>query len=389
MTLPYRTEETGVRTDILIAVEDPGAANFVLDLPPGLRKRGLAMTLVGFGHSPRFLRDRGVECLEPGREATYDQIIDSVRPHLVLVGTSQNAESPVLALLESAKSRGIPVVGFVDMAVDADRRFRGISLNPLRHAPDWLLVPDQPTRQAFLALGFDGSRILRCGHPAYDRVIRRATELGEKDRRAMRVQAFGADPAPRQVWMFAAEHGDDDSRLRAGPDYLLHGRGSSARRVDIVLEEVLEARAKLLPSPFLILRLHPKNTADEFRSYLAEVDLVSQNEDPLTLVWLSDLIIGLSSMLMMEAALMGRRTLAVVPRECEREWSPSVVEGVTPCVTTRAALWQALTNQVEAVPPRIPLGAIDSICMVLDELLAGNLSPERQPRARPRLATWQ
>jgi predicted glycosyltransferase len=138
--------------------------------------------------------------------------------------------------------------------------------------------------------------------------------------------------------MFAAEHGGDDSRQRRSAEYTLHGRGSSDRRADIVLEEVLDAAALLEPRPYVVLRLHPKNSREEFARYLNEVDLVSEGGDPIELIWASDLVVGLSSILLMEAAVAGRPTLSVVPREAERVWSPSVMEELTPCVTTRKAL---------------------------------------------------
>ena len=68
----------------------------------------------------------------------------------------------------------------------------------------------------------------------------------------------------------------------------------------------------------------------------------------MTLILASDLVIGLSSIFLMEAAIAGRPTLCVVPREAECAWSPSVTEGLTPCATTRTALRRFL-----ATPPEV------------------------------------
>ncbi len=330
------------RLDVLIAVEDPGAANFVLELPGTFSREGMSCRIVAWGPARGFLLDRGLAFGEPAPGAGPGDILDADASRVVLAGTSQNPRSPVLGLIDEAGERGIPTVGFVDTAADANLRFNGLTDDPLRHAPQWLLVPDKVTEQAFAALGFPGERVRICGHPAYDRVLRRVRDFERLDRSVLREELLGEDPFPRPVWMFAAEHGGDDPRQRRGPGYTLHGRGDSDRRTDIVLEEVLDVAAQWEPRPYVVLRLHPKNTREEFAHYLPEVDFVSSGGDPLRLVWISDVILGLSSMLLMEAALAGRYALSVVPREEEREWCPGVVNGLTPCVHTRQGLREAL-----------------------------------------------
>jgi hypothetical protein len=146
----------------------------------------------------------------------------------------------------------------------------------------------------------------------------------------------------------------------------LHGRGGSERRADIVFEEILDSSALISPRPFLALRLHPKNSREEFARYLAEVDFVSQGGDALELIWSSDLVLGMSSILLMEAALAGRPTLSVVPRESEREWCPSVTEGLTPCVTTRRELKEALSRK-HVASCKTP--EADSVSRILDVIL--------------------
>lgn len=334
-----------MRLHVLIAVEDPGAANFVLELPEAFERAGVSCSLFACGHAREFLLDRQVKCQEFPVGAEPREILNMCGPSLLLAGTSQNPDSPVLALIDEFKKQRLPTMAFVDMAADADLRFKGRSEAPLKHEPDCLLVVDRTTETAFLKLGFPASQIHISGHPAYDRVRSRAKDLAKYDLSWLRRKVLGSEPFPRPVWVFAAEHGGDDPRQMRGPDYTLHGWGGADRRVDIVFEEILDARALMSPRPFLALRLHPKNSREEFARYLPEVDIVSQGGDALELIWASDLILGMSSILLMEAALAGRPTLSVVPRESERIWSPSVTEGLTPYVTTRGKLRSMLSRE--------------------------------------------
>jgi hypothetical protein len=328
--------------DVLIVVEDPGAANFILDLPGALANAGVSSRIVSCGHAAQYLKDRHVASDSYPASLHPGEFVNAHPFRLLLAGTSQNPDSPVLALIDECRRRNLPTIGFVDMAADAHLRFSGRAANPLQHAPESIIVADPATRGAFEDLGFPADRIHVSGHPAYDRVRQRAAKLAKGSRSALRTRLLGGDPAPRPVWVFAAEHGEDDPRQKRSAEYTLHGRGGSDRRTDIVLEEVLDAASALEPRPYVALRLHPKNTREEFARYVSEVDIVSQGGDPIELIWASDLVLGMSSILLMEAAVAGRPTLSVVPRECERIWSPSVMEGLTRMVFTREQLKSAV-----------------------------------------------
>ena len=338
----------------------------MLELPEAFERAGVSCSVFACGHAMGFLLDRQVKCHELPVGAEPREILNMCGPRLLLAGTSQNPDSPVLALIDEFKKQRLPTVAFVDMAADADLRFKGRSEAPLKHEPDCLLVVDRTTETAFLKLGFPASHIHISGHPAYDRVRSRAKDLAKYDLSWLRRKVLGSEPFPRPVWVFAAEHGGDDPRQRRGPDYTLHGWGGADRRVDIVFEEILDARALMSPRPFLALRLHPKNSREEFARYLQEVDMFSQGGDALELIWTADLVLGMSSILLMEAALAGRPTLSVVPRESESTWSPSVTEGLTPCVTTRADLKSILGRKNVAGCASFEA---DSVSKVIDAVL--------------------
>jgi hypothetical protein len=152
--------------------------------------------------------------------------------------------------------------------------------------------------------------------------------------------------------MFPSNHKDDlvvvfvseistglnPSKYSRLPDYTLTGRGTRMDRTEIVLEEFLDAAAQLKPSPYLVLRMHPKNTKEELASFLGDFRQISEKEAPLKLVYAADLVVGMTSMLLLEAAIMGRPTLSIVPRVAEKESLPTIRAGITPCVTTRDEL---------------------------------------------------
>ena len=53
-----------MQVDILIAVEDPGAANFILDVPSEIKKNNFTAALISFGYSKEFFRIREISSYE-------------------------------------------------------------------------------------------------------------------------------------------------------------------------------------------------------------------------------------------------------------------------------------------------------------------------------------
>lgn len=362
-------------TDVLIFAEDPGAVNFVAELPKALERRGLSSTMLAAGLATQGLAARGVPfevVAEPG-----GRLLDAMAPRVLVVGTCENIRTHAFALLDEARRASTPSVGVVDARMNADRRFRGESDNPLRYAPDWLLVPDAATRQAFVALGYPEPRVVVCGHPHYDHVRRVGACLSRDDRDALRRRLFpGADG--RQVVMFAT-----DGSVRIAPQtradiasYTLLGDGSSVGRTEIVLEEFLRAVASLEPRPYLVLRPHPKDAVDDYQAYLDRVDLVSSQGSALELLYAADLVVGLTSALLTEACVLGRPTLSVIPRASEKAWLAAIEAGATPCVTTRDAIAPAIgaiLRNGAAAPSEanglFPDGALDRAVVAIERLL--------------------
>lgn len=349
------------RAEVLLYVEDPGAANFVADLVLALGDRA---RLYAGGVARVLLDERGVAWLP--LELPPAELLARQRPALVLVGTAENPETPGLALVDAARAAGIESAAVVDAPQNAEHRFRGRGSAPLAHAPDWILVPDEQTRASYVGLGHPSARALVTGHPQWDRVLQLRAALEREGRAAVQARALPEMPAGAPLVVFLAEISDGfgAARYRRSADYTLAGRGGADGRTEIVLEELLDALAALPRRPSLALRLHPKNDPAEFAAYREELDAISIGGPPYALVFAADLVVGMTTTLLAEAVLLGRPTLAVLPREAERAWLPPVAAEATPVVTTRTALRRELTRLLAgqaAAPPPAAAGAVERL----------------------------
>lgn len=331
---------------IAAVIEDPGAANSLVGLTEALAEKGIELRIyatdAAFDYAPT------LELSVIDLSALKLPFSERDRPAAILVGTSENPESPVFGITAAALNAGIPCFGLIDGPANAVHRFRGTGSDPLAHAPDYLLVMDPVAKDAYVDLGFDTARIDIVGHPAMDRVRARQTSLETEGRANIRARRFPGVVADRCLVLFLAEKSDgvDPQDFRRSSAYTLNGRGGRDDRTEICLEETIDALADLAPDAALAVRLHPKNQPDTFVPYAPELDAITSGGDPLEDVFAADLVIGLTSVLLFEAAVMGRPTISVTPRKLEAGWLSSIGLGLTRHVCTsgdlRASIAEAL-----------------------------------------------
>lgn len=344
---------TGPKTEVLIFVEDPGAANFVAPLPAALADVGRRAKILSCGAATTYLSDRGGDYHPLPKHKTAAEILAEIDPAVLIVGTSENKQSRAFDFIADARAAGIPSIGVVDGPSCTEFRFRGESSDALKHVPDTVIVADAATKKDLIGLGLDEDRAVVCGHPHFDQVRDSAARIARRGKNTLRTEICPDAPDRKPIIAFLAEQADglDQSGYRRDESYTLFGRGTSDRRVDIVIEEFLDAIATLRERPFLVLRLHPKNRSEEFKQYLPEFDQVSQGGSPLELIMVSDKVVGLSSVLLAEAVLLGRPTLSIVPRGIEREWLITSASGITPCATNRQEVRYQIADEMSSAAP--------------------------------------
>jgi hypothetical protein len=327
---------TPVRKDALIFAEDPGAVNYVAALPVHLQVRGYSTRFLTLSHASRRAEELGVEHESLVTDPQADEIVNSLRPRVVVTGTSDRVDTPGLEFIAAARRQSIPSLGIVDGQAAYGHRFRGRGDTAIFFAPDWLAVPDAITAGNYVEVGFAADRVRVVGHPHYETINDRWHSLETEGRAAIR-RRVAPDAGDRQIVVFATEI--STSRGHAThtplPDDTLTGYSGTPLRVHRVLEEFLAVIEEMAPRPYLILRLHPKTQAEEFSAYLGQFDLVSNQGEPASLVYAADLVVGLTTILLEEAALVGTPALALIRRREEVTWLMGVRDGWIPYVTRR------------------------------------------------------
>lgn len=351
---------------ILAFAEDPGAANYLAPLVLDFRAKGWQVQLCASGFARKIFQDRKVDFRDVEGAADAETLLKNAEVRLLLVGTAENKKSLGLALVDAAKKLKIPSIGVIDAFMNARFRFSGTSRSPRAHAPDYLFVADAATKAEFMQLGFPAATIFAVGHPHYDFVAEQGKALTLASRDEIRSRIF---PQAKAAQLIVAFLDEGSARLNSYPDmekenFTLRGFKNPPGRTELVLEEFLAAAKKTLPNAHIVFRLHPKDTAEDFAAYKEDIHQWNSGGSALEMVYAADLVVGSTTMLLLEAALLGARTLSIVPRREEGEWLPCVRAGVTPLASEREeiapALREAMSQKREA-PGRedlVPLGAV-------------------------------
>ncbi|MGH8671301.1 MAG: hypothetical protein ACREUA_04590 [Burkholderiales bacterium] len=366
--------------DVLIFVEDPGAVHYIAALPAALEDRGRKIVVLSAGIATEYLEQRGIRHKKLTASAAPGQILRNINPRLLLVGTASNPDTAGLKLIAAARSARIPSVGVVDAAMNSGFRFRGRSDNPLAYAPDWILVPDEVTRNSFLELGARSERVLALGHPHYDFVIGLAETWRHKPHAHFRKQVFPDVPTDRAIVVFVSEGSARITPISKKDlaEFTLHGRSGTNGRTEIVLEELIEALASVTLKPYVVLRIHPRDDETDFAAYSGTIDKISKDEPALEVVYAANLVVGMTSMLLTEAALLGCAVLPIIPRKAEIEWLPLTRSGALTAATTQTAiakrLRELLSNtkgreQAERLRQAYPKGSTDQIAGFLHGII--------------------
>jgi hypothetical protein len=268
---------------IAAVTHDPGGANAVAAVIAALGAADVAIDAHAKGPAARRLAEMGVAC--HAFEGDHAQVVSALDADLLLTGTSAT-DCFELDAISAFAARGLPTLAVLDYPANYAQRFHRAAREGFV-APDFVATLDEASAAAMVASGISADRILPLGQPY----------LGWLLRRARRRQTT---PVRRRRILFASQ-----------PD---------AHELD-ALRLVVASLAELERRPALTLRFHPRQTERMTSlAYLANagIDAVVDDQTP-TLACLEahDVVLGITSTILIEAALLGRPTASVLSGEVD------------------------------------------------------------------------
>jgi hypothetical protein len=285
----------------LVMARDAGAAAALSPVARALIREGrLGVSIVAFGQAAGVFRERGLPVLSFSESPTQEQIESLLAregARVVLTGTSMQAAEDA-AFWDAARRAGIPSIALVDHWCNYSERFT--SEAPFDSVPDTIAVMDEAAAAALQAEGCPPGLLLVTGQPHFDEVIRDSATLSKTEVR----QELDVDSG-RTLLVFASE-----------PQGRYYGNSLGYNEQD-ALRALLESAAEVAPDAEVVVKLHPLEAPDAF-SDLPETERrvavrVVRAYPPEHLIRAADVILGMTSVLLLEAVLTGVPTISIRP----------------------------------------------------------------------------
>jgi hypothetical protein len=227
---------------------------------------------------------------------------------LLLCGTSANAYNLEHTFIEAARREGVPSLAVLDFWSNYTARFSRDG-SGLAYLPDRIAVMDELAYTEMLAEGFPAERLVITGQPAFDGLAQvRASFSDEARRRTRQALDIGEDDFA-VVFVsqpFATLFGRDESH----PQYPGYDEHTIFCGLLAVLEELSrELRRKTC----LVVRPHLREEAawwEQISGHAVPIRTAPGIDFP-ELALSADLVTGMTSTKLVEAARLGRRTFSL------------------------------------------------------------------------------
>lgn len=319
---------------ILCVAGDPGGANALKPVLALLANR-FQLQFAAYRQALEIWQQAGWKVADLGASPTLDEaglVLREKAPALLLTATSVNGIDWERYLLQAARELSIPSVSLLDFWSNYSRRF-SLQVN-LDSLPQQICVMDQRACNEMIAEGFPAEVLQITGQPALDAC---AVQMASAQLSAARALW----PAGSRRILFVSQ---PLSALHGGAEGCRAALGFDEQSVLALVFDVLTQlqqqgqtiAARVLP--------HPRESAQDF---LAAGYPLAHGFDAKVLVQAADIVIGMNSMLLLEAAAAGCVVISVQPDLHTADSLATNQSGATLPVYRAAQLLPVLTSLLD------------------------------------------
>lgn len=251
-----------------------------------------------------------------------------------------------------ARKNGIQSVAVLDQWQNYGKRFNGLDDSSFsKSLPTRICVMDESAKVALIREGFPAGKIVVTGHPSLAR-LKRITS------------SPSAEPAGKLRKHLSCNKDDLLMLFISEPFSKTLGEDIGFTEIDI-LEGLLDYMSGR-PDPdkcltrdgsiTLAIKLHPKNNYDSFERLKKKhrrlwrrlkIRTLRNEYDKTELLKSSDIIVGMSSIMLMESIASGKTTVSVQLDARHTDWCEAVNQGIIPLITSKPELKRVMNGLLD------------------------------------------
>lgn len=288
---------------------EPGGAEVLI---PAIRlvqaQLHLEAIVLGYGHAMERFARKEIICSEIGPVSMNDfSLLDCHAPDLLITSATSlpAVDMTEKYLWQQSKQRGIPSLAFLDQWQNYSVRFSGVQDSEyLAYQPDWINCLNEIGREEMIREGFDGGKLVTLGHPYLSSL---KDDFHRLDLAGLKASLHIS--AEDKVALFVSEP------IRE------HYGGMRGYDQYKVLEYFLSSLVEVKEPPRILVKLHPKDNlasfqvlAERFKSLTPQ--FISNELSPIESLAVSDFVFGMSSIMLIEAFILGKKVASLQPGLC-------------------------------------------------------------------------
>jgi len=275
---------------IIFTAQDPGGFNAIVPVIKKLEKDArFSISVILAKHACLLAEEQNIKYSDADKKS-----FDVSGADLIFTGISF-ADSIEKKIIFLAKAENIPTISIVDFWTDYAPSFSDPETKNLKYLPDYILVIDEIMKKQIIAEGLPKDKIFITGNPSFDFFVKKANQKTDKN-----LITFFCQPL-------------SELYKKNSQDY----KNSTNFNEVQVFEDIVKALEKIDLNKKIIIDFHPRaKKFDKFDKIIKnsrlkiEKNIKSYNKNSIEK---PEIIIGMSTVVLFEAALAGKKVLSYQP----------------------------------------------------------------------------
>lgn len=298
---------------VLAFAREAGGAAAIAPVCEAMINKGWEVLLLGKDYSLPVFKRHGLKTINFPRfdVSLLEKLIKRKFKRMPDVIFTSAASLPFLDMTERylwkwGQRRGIPAIGLLDQWQNYAARFSGAGKNSrLAYLPDYIFAMDRTARKGMIKEGIPSCRIRITGQPAFEAAARQYRSLRFKSSCLKKRLSI---PRGYTVVTFVSEAFKKDFKGKLGYD-----EQSTLTFTGGVLNDLSRRTGAGI---FLLVKLHPANSSGDFKwvssawGSIAK-KVVSGELTSTQAIAVSDVVVGMSSAMLIEALLAGKPVVSL------------------------------------------------------------------------------
>lgn len=274
-----------------------------------------------------------------------EHLLHRLKPNLIITGTTR-FQSPDRIITSLGKQLKSTTVAVQDEWYNYRMRFENED-GELQYLPDYIAVMDEVAYQEAVDEGIPSDLLRITGSPVLTKLYNTVLDFQQnpppmpvilEEYKKSKIITFISEEF---ITDYSSSEADDERKLGPFQGY----------NEEMVLMDIIDILQRLQGEYLLIDKLHPSSAKQENVESARNKKVIHvRRTDLLSLLWHSDIVIGMKSMALLEAALMGKPTISYQPGLLFPNQCTAVKLDLIPMVTDKENLEQWICgNHAEGV----------------------------------------